>query len=62
MKKIITATFLILLGEFLYSQDLAKFKLYNPEDGKKSYNRENVIGFLKDWRLSSLDPQQYKEQ
>src|ERR1043166_2691446 len=166
MKKIITATFLILVSEFLYSQDLTKFKLYNPEenaaaginnavklakekgkhvfiqiggnwciwcarfddfiktdqridslikadfvvyhlnyskenynpkilarygfpqrfgfpvflildgsgklihtqnssyleDGKKSYNRENIIGFLKDWRPSSLDTQQYKEQ
>jgi thioredoxin-related protein len=32
------------------------------EDGKKSYNRDAVIGFLKDWSPGALDPKQYKEQ
>ena len=32
------------------------------EDGKKSYNRDAVIGFLKDWSPAALDPKQYKEQ
>ena len=31
------------------------------EDGKKSYDREAVIGFLKDWSPAALDPKQYKE-
>jgi thioredoxin-related protein len=32
------------------------------EDGKKGYTRDNVIGFLKDWGPSALDPKQYKEK
>jgi thioredoxin-related protein len=32
------------------------------EDGAKSYNRREVLGFLLDWRPAALDPQQYKEQ
>jgi thioredoxin-related protein len=32
------------------------------EDGQKSYNRNAVIGFFKDWMPSALDPKQYKEQ
>ena len=32
------------------------------EDGAKSYDRKEVIGFLMDWRPAALDPQQYKEQ
>jgi len=31
------------------------------EDGKKGYNRDAVIGFLKDWSPAALDPKQYKE-
>jgi thioredoxin-related protein len=31
------------------------------EDGSKSYNRNSVIGFLKDWRPAAFDPKQYKE-
>ncbi|HYM93613.1 MAG TPA: thioredoxin family protein [Chitinophagaceae bacterium] len=32
------------------------------EDGKKSYEREKVIGFFNDWSPWALDPKQYKEQ
>ena len=32
------------------------------EDGKKSYKRDAVIGFLNDWSPAALDPKQYKEQ
>ena len=31
------------------------------EDGKKSYSRDAVIGFFKDWRPAALDPKQYHE-
>jgi thioredoxin-related protein len=32
------------------------------EDGKKSYKKDVVIGFLNDWSPAALDPKQYKEQ
>ncbi len=31
------------------------------EDGNKSYNREAVISFFKDWSPAALDPKNYKE-
>jgi len=31
------------------------------EDGKKSYNRTAVFGFLSDWTPAALDPKQYKD-
>ncbi|MFI5134103.1 MAG: thioredoxin family protein [Chitinophagales bacterium] len=32
------------------------------EDGKKSYDRDKVVGFFNDWGPKALDPKQYKEQ
>lgn len=32
------------------------------EDGKKSYDKEKVLGFFNDWSPKALDPKQYKEQ
>jgi hypothetical protein len=32
------------------------------EDGQKSYDRDAVLGFFKDWAPAALDPKQYKEQ
>lgn len=32
------------------------------EDGKKSYDREKVLGFFNDWSPKALDPAQYKDQ
>jgi thioredoxin-related protein len=32
------------------------------EDGKKSYDRDKVIGFFKDWSPSAFDPKRYNEQ
>jgi thioredoxin-related protein len=32
------------------------------EDGKKSYDRDKVIGFFNDWSPKALNPKQYKEQ
>ncbi len=32
------------------------------ENGKKSYDRDAVIGFFKDWSPAALDPASYKEQ
>lgn len=51
--------FLILdeTGKLLHTQNSGYL-----EDGKKSYSRESVIGFLNDWRPAALDPRQYKEQ
>jgi thioredoxin-related protein len=44
-------------GKLLHIQNSAYL-----EDGKKSYNRNNVIGFFKDWRRAALEPSQYKEE
>ena len=32
------------------------------EDGKKSYDRDKVMAFFRDWSPSAFDPKQYKEQ
>ncbi len=32
------------------------------EDGKKSYNKEKVLGFLKMWAPHALDPSRYEKQ
>lgn len=32
------------------------------EDGKKSYDKEKVTAFFKDWSPKVFDPKQYKEQ
>ncbi|MBC7949160.1 MAG: thioredoxin family protein [Chitinophagaceae bacterium] len=50
--------FLILNGEgkLIHTQNSGYL-----EDGKKSYDRNAIIGFLKDWRLAALDPSNYKE-
>lgn len=32
------------------------------EDGAKSYDREKVVAFFKDWRPQALDAKQYEEQ
>jgi thioredoxin-related protein len=44
-------------GKLLHTQNSGYL-----EDGKKSYNREAVIGFFKDWRPKALDASQYKEE
>jgi thioredoxin-related protein len=44
-------------GKLIHTQNSAYL-----EDGRKSYDRNAVIGFFKDWRPSALDPKQYKEQ
>jgi thiol:disulfide interchange protein len=44
-------------GELLHTQNSAYL-----EDGAKSYNRREVIGFLLDWRPAALNSDQYKEQ
>ena len=31
------------------------------EDGKKSYKKDLVMHFLRDWRPAALDPKEYKE-
>jgi thioredoxin-related protein len=51
--------FLILdgTGKLLHTQNTGYL-----EDGKKSYKRDAVIGFFKDWMPAALDPKQYKEQ
>jgi thioredoxin-related protein len=51
--------FLILdgTGKLLHTQNSSYL-----EDGKKSYSRDNVIGFLKDWSPAALDPKQFKEK
>lgn len=51
--------FLILdgTGKLLHTQNTVYL-----EEGKKGYNRDNVIGFLKDWSPAALDSKQYKEK
>jgi len=51
--------FLILdgTGKLLHTQNSSYL-----EDGKKSYSRDNVTGFLKDWSPAALDPKQFKEK
>ncbi|HWC52470.1 MAG TPA: thioredoxin family protein [Chitinophagaceae bacterium] len=51
--------FLVLdgMGTLLHIQNSAYL-----EDGKKSYDRDKVIGFFNDWSPKALDPKQYKEQ
>lgn len=44
-------------GNLLHTQNSAYL-----EDGAKSYNRNAVIGFFKDWRPAAFDPRQYKDQ
>jgi len=44
-------------GKLLHTQNTGYL-----ENGKKSYDREAVIGFLKDWSPAALDPKQYKNQ
>lgn len=44
-------------GKLIHTQNSAYL-----EDGKKSYDREKVIGFFNDWSPKALDPTQYKEQ
>jgi thioredoxin-related protein len=51
--------FLILdgMGKLLHVQNSSYL-----EDGKKSYSKDNIIGFLKDWSPAAVDPKQYKEK
>ena len=51
--------FLVLNGEgkLLHTQNSGYL-----EDGKKSYNRNYVISFLKEWSPAALDPKQYKDK
>jgi thioredoxin-related protein len=51
--------FLVLDGEgkLIHTQNSAYL-----EDGKKSYDRDKVVGFFNDWSPKALDPKQYKEQ
>lgn len=44
-------------GKLLHTQNSGYL-----EDGKKSYDKNAVIGFFKDWRPAALDPAQYKGQ
>lgn len=44
-------------GKLIHTQNSAYL-----EDGKKSYDREKVVGFFNDWSPKALDPKQYKEQ
>lgn len=44
-------------GKLLHTQNSGYL-----EDGKKSYKKEVVIGFFKDWMPAAFNPKQYNEQ
>ena len=44
-------------GKLLHTQNSGYL-----EDGKKSYKKEVVMGFFKDWMSAAFDPKQYNEQ
>ena len=44
-------------GKLLHTQNSAYL-----ENGDKSYDRREVLGFFVDWRPAAFDPSQYKEQ
>ncbi|SRR5258706_7399869 len=43
-------------GKLLHTQNTGYL-----EDGKKSYKKDAIIGFLNDWSPAAIDPKQYKE-
>ncbi len=44
-------------GERIHTQNSAYL-----EDGKKSYDKEKVVGFLEGWSPKALDPAQYEKK